>query len=105
MNEREYRIYYQNDGPSKADPLGFIMSSDQIAYHLEQLPTSLRLHIDNTDTRVETEPAPQEVGGGLYVTLLSGSVVDKLDDLFSACIIKVNNATSGLCFVIDKVVK
>lgn len=98
MNKKRYRIYYHGEGPSEEDPFGYIMSPEEITHHLEKLPMTLKLFFHDK-IEVETAPAPQEEGGGLYVTLSA----DELDNLLNKCIGDTNCATPGLFFRIQRI--
>lgn len=100
MTRRSYRIYYSSAGLPKGE---LPLSEEQVARHLENLPTSLHLHFSSSNTEVVTNEASAQEAAEFCVTLVSSDSEAKLDDAIAACVRKLNLATPGLCFLIDRI--
>jgi len=100
MNERRYRIYYDNRGLPKGE---IALDERHIAHEVDYLPTELRLYLSAAQVETVTTPDPEKPGVGIFVTLKGKLSDDALDNLLADCVRKVNTRTSGLCFLIDRI--
>ena len=87
-----YKIHHTYQGRTKADPFATPRSSDTMDRDLSALRAML--HQSFTSTVKDQS---------LLVEIVTDDSQDVIDARLERPVVQLNNATSGLCFVIDKV--
>lgn len=96
----KYRIYHSEKHKCGTDRL-YAISEERALYEYSHFPTALDLHFSGKLIKASCSPAKPD-SDGMLVILETQLEEREADESLAELAVRLNNASQGLCLIIDK---